>query len=249
MRAILTYHSIDTTGSPISIAPDTFARHVAWLNNGSVQVESLTALRSGGEVAADGRHRVAITFDDAFENFATVAWPRLRDAGLPATLFVVTGHVGRTNVWGDRPSPGIPALPLMTWDALAATAAEGATIGAHTRTHPHLPDLDASRIEDELAGSRDDLARHLGCQATTFAYPYGDVSPAVTAAAARHFEASVTTDYRAVAPGDAAAALPRLDMGYFQHPDAFAGWGTPAFVRRIAMRRALRRVRGWWSRR
>ncbi|MFN7977696.1 MAG: polysaccharide deacetylase family protein [Vicinamibacterales bacterium] len=249
MRAILTYHSIDASGSPISIAPETFARHVAWLAGGAVQVESLTALRDGGEVAADGRHRVAITFDDAFENFGTVAWPRLREAGLPVTLFVVTGHVGRTNVWGGRPSPGIPALPLMTWDALAVAASEGVTIGAHTRTHPHLPDLTAAQVDEELAGSRDDLARHLGCQATTFAYPYGDVSPAATAAAARHFAASCTTDYRPVSAGDAPERLPRLDMGYFQRADAMADWGTAAFVRRIAMRRALRRARGWWSRR
>lgn len=249
MRAILTYHSIDTSGSPISIPPDTFTRHVAWLAGGAVRVEPLAALSAGGEMTADGRHRVAITFDDAFENFGTIAWPRLRDAGLPATLFVVTGHVGRTNVWGGRPSPGIPVLPLMTWEALATAGGEGATLGAHTRTHPHLPDLDAARLDEELAGSRDDLARHLGCRATTFAYPYGDVSPAVAAAAARHFEASCTTDYRAVAPGDAPEQLPRLDMWYFQHPEAVADWGTPAFVRRIAMRRALRRVRGWWSRR
>lgn len=249
MRAILTYHSIDTSGSPISIAPDTFARHVAWLAGGAVQVEALTTLRRGGETSADGRHRVAVTFDDAFENFGTVAWPRLRDAGLPATLFVVTGHVGETNVWGGRPSPGIPVLPLMTWEALGAAAAEGVTIGAHTRTHPHLPDLDAARLDDELAGCRADLAGRLGCQATTFAYPYGDVSAAVTATAARHFAVGCTTEYRAVAAGDAAERLPRLDMGYFQHADAFADWGSAAFVRRIATRRALRRVRGWWSRR
>ena len=30
MRAILTYHSIDASGSPISCAPDAFGRHVSW---------------------------------------------------------------------------------------------------------------------------------------------------------------------------------------------------------------------------
>lgn len=249
MRAILTYHSIDASGSPISIAPDTFTRHVAWMASGAVQVEPLLALRTGDDVTADGRHRVAVTFDDAFANFATVAWPQLRAAALPVTLFVVSGHVGGTNVWGGRPSPGIPALPLMTWEALAAAAAEGVSVGAHTRTHPHLPDLDTARLEDELDGCRDDLASHLGCRAATFAYPYGDVSPAATAAAARTFEASCTTEYRTVSAGDPPERLPRLDMGYFQHAGALADWGSPMFLRRIAMRRALRRVRGWWSRR
>jgi peptidoglycan/xylan/chitin deacetylase (PgdA/CDA1 family) len=151
MRAILTYHSIDSSGSPISVAPDAFARHVVWLASGRVSVEPLAAIVQGGDCAADGRDRVALTFDDAFENFGTVAWPRLRASGLPATVFVVSEHVGGTNRWDGVPAPGIPELPLLSWDALGACAAAGADIGAHSRTHPHLPDLPAAARQDELA--------------------------------------------------------------------------------------------------
>ena len=38
MRAILTYHSIDESGSPISVDPDAFRRHVRWLASGRVRV-------------------------------------------------------------------------------------------------------------------------------------------------------------------------------------------------------------------
>ena len=41
MRAILTYHSIDESGSPISVAPAAFRRHVEWLASGRVRVVSL----------------------------------------------------------------------------------------------------------------------------------------------------------------------------------------------------------------
>jgi hypothetical protein len=41
--------------------------------------------------------------------------------------------------------------------------------------------------------------------------------------------------------------LPRLDMFYFQASAALDDWGRPAFLRRIAMRRAARAVRQWWT--
>ncbi len=247
MRAILTYHSIDASGSPISVAPDAFARHVAWLGGGHVSVESLAAITQGGDCAADGRDRVALTFDDAFENFGTVAWPQLRAAGLPATVFVVSGHVGGTNRWGGAAVPGIPELPLLTWDALGACAAAGAEIGAHSRTHPHLSRSAAAARHEELAGCRDTIAARLGVVPQSFAYPYGDCDAAVVRDTAGVFARACTTEYRQVAVSDSVHQLPRLDMFYFQAAAALADWGRPAFLRRIAMRRAARAVRQWWT--
>lgn len=242
MRAVLTYHSIDDSGSPISVAPDAFVRHVAWLASGHVSVEPLAALVAAGS-EADDRPRVALTFDDGFSNFASVAWPRLRDAGLPATVFLVSGHMGGTNVWGGRPVRGIPALPLMSWDVAARCAEEGAAIGAHSRTHPHLPALAPEAVRDELAGGRQDLCKTLGVTVTTFAYPYGAVSAEVTAAAGALFDVACTTEHRPLAGDDARALVPRLDMIYFQGPAALHDWGSAAFRRRVALRRLLRGLR------
>src|SRR5262245_46283197 len=114
MRAILTYHSIDDSGSPISVRPDAFERHVEWLASGLVRVTTMERLL---EVPAS-EHAVAITFDDGFENFRDVAAPRLLAHGFPVTLFVVSGRIGRTNSWGGCREPGIPELPLLDWPAL-----------------------------------------------------------------------------------------------------------------------------------
>lgn len=248
MRAILTYHSIDASGSPISVAPEAFARHVTWLASGHVSVEPLAAIVQGGDCAADGRDRVALTFDDAFENFATVAWPRLRASGLPATVFVVSGHVGGTNRWDGAPVPGIPELPLLTWDALGACAAAGADIGAHSRTHPHLSHTAAAARHEELAGCRDTIAARLGVTPESFAYPYGDCDATVVRDTAAVFARACTTEYRHVGASDSVHRLPRLDMFYFQAPGTLDDWGRPAFLRRIAMRRAARAMRQWWGR-
>jgi peptidoglycan/xylan/chitin deacetylase (PgdA/CDA1 family) len=214
---------------------------VGWLTSGQVIVESLASLMRA-RVPGD-RHRVAVTFDDGFANFASVAWPRLRDAGIPATVFLVSDHVGGTNRWRGEAVPGIPVLPLMPWETAARCAAEGVEIGAHSRTHPPLSTLPQAEAREEMAGSREVLASRLGAIPAVFAYPYGDVSPSVASEAAALFEMAVTTEYRPLRAGDSPYLVPRLDMFYFQHEGAFRDWGTPAFRGRLAVRRAARALR------
>ncbi len=59
------------------------------------------ALRDGWPAGV--RAPVVITVDDGYADFRAVAFPALREAGAPATLFVTTGFVdGRTWLWWDR---------------------------------------------------------------------------------------------------------------------------------------------------
>lgn len=241
MRAILTYHSIDPSGSPISVSPETFDRHVAWLASGRVRVVSLAEIAAPAHRTPDDL--VALTFDDAFDNFGTVAWPRLRAHALPATVYVVTRHVGGTNAWGGRAEPGIPHLPLMTWEALGRCRDEGLDVAAHTRTHPRLHSLSDAQVDEELIGSRDDLRTALDVTAASFAYPYGVWSAASATRAREVFGLACTDQYRTLGDADDAALLPRLDAFYFQAPGAFDDWGTPTFRARVALRHGLRRAR------
>lgn len=239
MRAILTYHSIDASGSVISVAERVFRRHAEWMADSHVRVvsvEDLLALRPDEEA-------VAITFDDAFENFASVAWPILRDHDLPATVFVVTDHVGGSNDWDGRTEPGIPRLPVLDWDALARLTEEGATVGSHTRTHPRLAGAAPERVRDEIEGSADVMERRLGARPTGFAYPYGSVDGPAVGAARREYEWACTTELSGVGPDVEPHRLPRLDAFYFRDSGQLEDWGSPRFRARLAMRRALRRAR------
>ena len=134
MRAILTYHSIDDSGSPVSVGEAALRRQVRWLASGAVRVVGLEEI---GALPADA-NAVALTFDDGFLSFGEKAWPLLKDHGLPVTVFVVTRCAGATNAWGGRPSAGIPTLPLLGWDAIVRLADEGVTLGAHGRSHADL---------------------------------------------------------------------------------------------------------------
>lgn len=239
MRAVLTWHSIDPSGSPISVDDGSFADQVRFLASGRVRVvplETIAALPGDDDA-------VALTFDDGFRNFAERAWPRLRDAGLPVTVFVVSQHAGGDNRWGGADDPGIPTLPLLGWDELGRLAAEGLSLGSHSRTHRPLPSLSPQELADELAGSRAEIEARTGRRPATFAYPFGDVDAPSAAAAAREYAVSVTTEMRALAPGDRPETLPRLDAYYYRRPGSLDGFGTPAFRRRLATITFRRRVR------
>jgi peptidoglycan/xylan/chitin deacetylase (PgdA/CDA1 family) len=240
MRAILTYHSIDDSGSVISTPLDVFREHVDWLARSGVEALPLDALLAR-PTSAPG-DAVAITFDDGFANFAHAA-KLLRDRRLPATLFVVSGHVGRTNAWRGAGDAGVPTQPLLGWDELARLAADGVAIGAHTRTHPRLASVPDTQMRDEMEGCLEELERRLGLRPRHLAYPYGDVDDRSAAWAARCFSAAVTTDFRQLRDDDEPHRLPRLDMYYFNRSGTIDAWGRPGFGRRLAWVGARRRLR------
>lgn len=247
MKATLTYHSIEDSGSPISVSPSVFAAHLRWLVSGRVRVLSLDELASHSDDAEDA---VAVTFDDGFLNVRG-AVESLLEHGLPATVFVVSGHVGGTNLWGTCGHSITPTLPLLDWTALEHLVARGATVEAHTRSHRSLTTLSSDALDDELLGSLEDLEARLGVRSAHVAYPYGDVNDAVAARAARCFRFGHTTAFRVLQRADELLRLPRLDMYYFQARGALEAWGSPAFKRRIAWYRARRMIRarllGGWS--
>src|SRR5579864_4549543 len=82
------------------------------------------------------RRAFAITFDDGYSNIGQSAAPTLAELGFPATVFVVSQHIGLTNSW-DR-TTGRPELTLMNWEELRILAERGWEIGGHTRSHPQL---------------------------------------------------------------------------------------------------------------
>ncbi len=239
MRAILTYHSIDASGSPISCHPAAFARHVEWMAAGSVTVTTLDDLLLLPEEA----DAVALTFDDAYVNFEQIAAPRLLDCGLPVTLFVVADLAGTSNVWDDGPRRTTPALPLLGWEALLRLQALGVTLGAHSRTHADLSVLDGERLEDEVLGSAEAIAERAGRRPEAFAYPYGRTSPAGARAVAKAFRVGCTTEFQALSGSNDPALLPRLDMYYFQRPGSLESWGRAWFGARIRVRHLARRAR------
>lgn len=239
MRAILTYHSIDDSGSPISVPPQVFARHVQWLGSGAVRVTRLEDLLA----VDDETDAVAITFDDGFRSVEEIAAPLLQEHGLPATVFVVTDHVGGTNAWGGSSPATIPVMPLLDWNGLARVARAGVSLGAHSRTHPDLTAIPLAQAQDEIEGSLAALERRTGVRPLSFAYPYGRVNDAVARAAAAACDCACTAELGPIDVSPDRWRLPRLDAYYFQGAGRLEGWGRPHWHAYVKGRAVLRRVR------
>ncbi len=235
----MTYHSVDPSGSVISIDDASFARHVRWLASNQIQTTSVPALL---DLPPDA-NAVALTFDDGFANFSSLAWPLLRDHGLSATLFLVTDRVGGTNVWDSGPTPRVPRLPLLDWSTLGRLAEEGVTLGAHSRTHADLRTLDAPAICDEIEGAVRHIARETGTTPAAYAYPYGAYNDTVIATVRGVCGWACTADFRPLGHSDDRHRLPRLDTYYFRRPGSLETWGTSRFRSRVWLRARARGVR------
>jgi len=239
MRAILTYHSIDGSGSVISVDEETFRHQADWLAAGHVSVVSVPEL-----LEMNPRDEgLAITFDDAFENFGGIAWPILRERELPASVFIVAGHVGGSNDWGGSFAPDIPELPLLDWSGLEGLAEDGVAIGSHTSTHPHLADQVPARVEEEVTGAAAEIERRLGVRPEGFAYPYGSVGEVAERVVSRTHAWACTTELAPLRSSDAPHRLPRLDAYYFRRAGQLESWGSPRFRARLGIRQAARTVR------
>ena len=142
---ILMYHRIATDG-PAALAPYRVDPRPVRAAGGLFAPARLpqhhtgaVALGACGSVTASIDDRVVVlTFDDAYRDFLSNAWPILRSYGFCATMFVPTDHVGGRAEW-DR-GLGEPA-ELMSWDELRMLAGQGLEIGAHSCSHPYLTRL------------------------------------------------------------------------------------------------------------
>lgn len=162
---VVMYHRFGEDSLPsTNIRLDQFDRHLEILSSGDYNVvpldEVIEAFRTGTPLPD---RTVAITIDDAYRSVYREGWPRLREAGLPFTVFVNTDAVG-----------GGPNS--MTWDEIRELADAGVDIGAHSAGHGHLPFMDGGSIEDDFARMTARFNAELGFVPTIYAYPYGEYS-------------------------------------------------------------------------
>lgn len=183
---VLCYHAVSPSWeAPLSVTPDGLERQIAFLLSQGWHATTF----SQAVLNPRAPRTLAITFDDAFASVHQYAGPILHRLGVPATVFAPTAYVQTgTLCWTGidhwQSSPSTDELKPMSWDNLGGLAELGWEIGSHTRTHPHLTQLDSESLALELEGSREDLSERLGRPTETIAYPYGDVDGRVAQRAA-----------------------------------------------------------------
>ena len=121
--------------------------------------------------------RIAITFDDGFENVLRHGLEPLREARFHAIQFLVPGRIGGSNAWEE--AEGEATERLMDASQIREWLAAGHSIGAHTCTHPHLTRIPLAEAREEIRSSRLQLEDLFRVPVRDFCYPYGDYNPAV----------------------------------------------------------------------
>ena len=166
---VFVYHRFgESTYPTTSVGLDQFDAQLAEIKSGGYSVmpvpDIVRALQEGKPLPD---RTVGLSVDDAYASIATEAWPRLKAAGFPLTIFVATDPIDR----GYR--------DYLSWDQIRALVKEGVTIGAHTASHLHMIEASGKTIAEEIARSNARFKAELGFVPEIFAYPYGEASLAV----------------------------------------------------------------------
>lgn len=166
---IVMYHRFGEDAYPsTNTRLDQLDAHIAELARGGYTVrpvaDIVAALKTGAPLPD---RTVGITIDDAYASVYDHAWPRLRAAGLPFTVFVSSDAI-------DQGAGG-----MMNWDQIRELARAGVTIGHHAAAHAHMAGADPTANAADIARATRRLRAELGQAPTLFAYPYGEYSLAL----------------------------------------------------------------------
>ena len=256
---VICYHGVsEDWPSDLAIQPGQLEAQISWyLDRGyrPVTFTEAATVRAAERV-------IAVTFDDGYRSVLQLALPLLARMGVRGTVFAPTALVGEseahgwdgTRSWASTRWAG--EIQVMGWDELDQLVAAGWEIGSHTRTHPHLTQLDDGQLLTELRRSREEIEENLGGPCTSIAYPYGATDSRVARAAG-------LAGYRAgggLLPNRLHARdpllFPRVFAGRYLPDSTLHRRAGPAFrrlqgsvawpwvVRAVAVKQSLRRLLG-----
>lgn len=251
----LCYHSVASEGPRyLTVTADLFERQLAELKRLGFRGGDLGALEaaaSGGDLAPTA----FLTFDDGFEDNHATVLPLLREYGFPAFVFVLPPLVDSAAplAWPEvaADQERFPAtMRSVDWSMLGEMKEGGFEVGSHTLTHPHLPLLEGEALREELWESRARVMERLG-SCDTLAYPFGEWSPEVAAAAADcGYAFAFSLPHRSGQRGAGLHSIPRINVDYRDEERRFARKLSPLGKRLFlspevaVVRRLTRKLRG-----
>lgn len=211
---LVMYHRFGESDYPsTNIRLTQFEAHLAEIKAGGYTVlpvtEIVAALKAGRALPDK---TLGITIDDAFASVYREAWPRLKAANIPFTLFAATDPI-------DTGTNG-----YMTWDQMREMAADAnVTFGHHSASHAHMVEQDRARNSAELDRAEARFQEHLGLQPVLFAYPFGEFSSEIRdMVTARGFSAAFGQQSGALHSGLDFLDLPRFPLNeHFGDIDRF----------------------------
>jgi peptidoglycan/xylan/chitin deacetylase (PgdA/CDA1 family) len=213
------YHSISEPGAGplrhLAVAPAVFERQLEALSSLGYEFLGVEAALRAARTTP-GRRIVALTFDDAYEDFLTNALPVLQSLGAGATLYVPTSYLGQQADWLG-PNAGRFGR-LLTLEEVAEVARAGIEVGSHGHVHQPLDLVPTGELKAQLITSRAVLAAALGGPPRSLCYPHGYSSRRVRdVARAVGFRSGVAIGHRLHDVDRSPYAVQRMDIGWTTH--------------------------------
>jgi peptidoglycan/xylan/chitin deacetylase (PgdA/CDA1 family) len=177
--------------------------------------QGIAVVAPGQLVQTTSPSTVALTFDDGFANFYADAFPELSLTGLTATVLIVAGKCGQRGDWARQPR-ALKNRELLTWSKIQELQAAGIAFGAHTMTHPSLPDLAIDKAASEILDSKREIEDRTGTAVECFAYPYGEYTRPIADVVAENFRIGLSTDMGFVTGDSSLETLERIDAYYLR---------------------------------
>ncbi|HAA93544.1 MAG TPA: chitin deacetylase [Rhodospirillaceae bacterium] len=159
----LLYHRFAESDHPAtSLSVEKFSSHIKELNSGEYTVLPLADLIDKLEKQEPlPKRAVVITIDDAYVSVYKHAWPLLKKAALPVTLFLTTQPV-------DSGQQG-----YLSWEQLKEMTGAGVTIGLKAHSQARLSTQSPEAIRREIETASDLVRKNLNVTPVAFAFPYG----------------------------------------------------------------------------
>jgi peptidoglycan/xylan/chitin deacetylase (PgdA/CDA1 family) len=218
---ILTYHEVSNRFhlGINCVRPKVFRSHIEFIKSAEIPFTPLKGLSDGAR-----SHTVSFTFDDGYESFYDEVFPILIECKIPATVFIITEHVGKTNDWDL--TLGVNRRRHLSWPQISEISDAGIEIGSHSRFHRDLTRLSDTALDAELLSSKEIIEDNIGREVTSLALPFGRASIEV-------FEAARKIGYREICgsspglSGPFPGILPRMPV--------YRGDGIGALRRKLEM--------------
>lgn len=234
---VFMYHHVSPRKDDmITVTPQTFEaqlQHIRHSGYKTVTPDELAAYVSGSGQIPD--KSLILSFDDGYLDNYVYAYPLLKQYGLKAVIFLVTGWVDAAtassassgeiiNDYKENPpshgeskkliGEGQMHRVIMNWDMVKEAHSSGLVdFQSHTVTHKNCDGAVTSELMSELKGSKETLEKRLDRPCEHLCWPKGRFSlGAVEAAKNVGYKTLYTTQLGVVKQGDDLLALKRIPV-------------------------------------
>jgi peptidoglycan/xylan/chitin deacetylase (PgdA/CDA1 family) len=208
----LFYHSMDESGSLLSISKKNFMGKMRYLKKSgyeSMNTHEFLEYFENRKSKNFPAKKMLITFDDGYKNNIE-AINILKELNFSAVIFITTAYIGGYNDFCEQ---NVPKLPILTMEEIRDLSKSGTEFGAHGHTHRNLTDLPIAEAARDINKSKQILGGELSSEINSFCYPRGRYTNSIAEMLKKlGFKVAFTTKTGVVLRNSSPYFLPRVPI-------------------------------------